>query len=392
MRAVQEDYYLMDRGRIDLLFCKVKVRAWLSQLQDKSWKLARTLKYRNESQVIGDSPTMLFLYYPNAIAESQLYLFHLHRKELLKSFGLTFKALPISVLPRIRVSDPSNLKLIAVQAHFHIEPNDLMDMFDQIKSIGSVAKIIFLDWFATSDLRLFSTIDPFIDRYVKKTVFTDSDKYRTSYFGDTNLMDYYGRLYKCEHRQQQYAVPRSVDDKLVTGVGFISAPYLHSLFSWANFPENERPIDLNARFSTCGSGWYTAMRSAALSKAVALSANYVVSSGSIPKIKYLEELGQSKITFSPFGYGEICWRDYEAMALGSLLIKPDMSHLKVYPDIFIPYETYIPIAWDFSDFDEKVLHYLNNPKERLRITGNAYEVGHEFVRQRSFIEHVKDLV
>ena len=176
MRAVQEDYYLMDRGRIDLLFCKVKVRAWLSQLQDKSWKLARTLKYRSESQVIGDSPTMLFLYYPNAIAESQLYLFHLHRKELLKSFGLTFKALPISVLPRIRVSDPSNLKLIAVQAHFHIEPNDLMDMFDQIKSIGSVAKIIFLDWFATSDLRLFSTIDPFIDRYVKKTVFTDTSQ------------------------------------------------------------------------------------------------------------------------------------------------------------------------------------------------------------------------
>ena len=389
---ILEDYYLMNKRRINQIFGKVKIRAWISQVQDKYWKFIRALKYRNEFQVIGNSPTILFLYYPNAIAESQFYLFHLHRKELLKSFGLVFKALPISALPRIRVFDSSNLKLVAVQAHFHTKSNILREIFGQIKVVGPAAKIIFFDWFATSDLRMFSVIDLFIDRYVKKTIFTDTSEYRNSNFGDTNLMDYYGRLYKCEHRQQQYIVPPSVDDKLVAGAGFISAPYLHSLFSWEKLPENGRPIDLNSRFSTRGKGWYTAMRSAALNKAIALSNNYIVAYGSMPKIKYLEELGHSKVTFSPFGYGEICWRDYEAMALGSLLIKPDMSHLKVYPEIFVPYETYIPIAWDFSDFDEKFLHYLNNPKEMLRITRNAFKVGNEFVREGRFIEHLKDLV
>ena len=30
---------------------------------------------------------------------------------------------------------------------------------------------------------------------------------------------------------------------------------------------------------------------------------------------------------SPFGFGEICYRDFEAMLNGACLIKPDVSHL-----------------------------------------------------------------
>ena len=80
------------------------------------------------------------------------------------------------------------------------------------------------------------------------------------------------------------------------------------------------------------------------------------------------------------------------MALGSLLIEPVMGHLEVNPDIYIPYETYILLAWDFSDFDEKVLHYLNSPVERLRITRSAFEVEYQFVLQGGFIEYVRNII
>ena len=40
---------------------------------------------------------------------------------------------------------------------------------------------------------------------------------------------------------------------------------------------------------------------------------------------------ESKLCFSPFGYGEVCWRDFEAMSTGAVLVKPDMSHLQARP-------------------------------------------------------------
>tara|TARA_B110000503_G_scaffold15341_1_gene21405 strand:- start:91 stop:1239 length:1149 start_codon:yes stop_codon:yes gene_type:complete len=368
------------------------LRVWLSQLQEKLWNLVRATKYRTLKKGLFNPSTLLFLYYPNAIAESQLYPFHVYRKKLLQSFALELKACPVDEWSQRATEESWQPKIIIIQSHFHTNHQSLATVCSQLKSHYPKAKIVFFDWFAASDLRLASTVEPFIELYVKKTVFVDVDQYRTRYFGDTNLMDYYGHLYQCQHEMQQYDVPQGIGKKLTTGIGFISAPYLHSLFSRAERPKNQRPIDINARFATRGSDWYSAMRSVALNKAIGLSADYAVAHGSLPRAQYLRELGQSKVTFSPFGYGEICWRDYEAMALGSLLIKPDMSHLEVNPDIFVPYETYIPLAWDLSDFDEKVIHYLSSPAERLQITKNAFEVGHQFVRQGKFIDHVKDLI
>jgi hypothetical protein len=39
-------------------------------------------------------------------------------------------------------------------------------------------------------------------------------------------------------------------------------------------------------------------------------------------------LTNSKLCFSPFGYGELCWRDIEGLSDGGCLIKPDMGHLQ----------------------------------------------------------------
>jgi len=383
----------MDRGWVTSLFDGISVRVWLSQLQDRIWKLTRSLRYSGTRHKPDSCPTILFFYYPNAIAESQFYPFHLYRKALLKRLGLHVSAVPLVSASKLNIVDSSYVKLVVIQTHFRIKPEQLDDILSQIKTKFQSAQIVYFDWFAPSDLRLFSLIEPYVDRYVKKTVFTDHDQYRTPHFGDTNLMDYYGKLYQCDHQCQQYQIPQSVDKKLMTGVGFISSPYLHSLFSHASLPPGiHRPIDLNARFATRGSGWYLAMRSAALNEALSLSPEYLIASGSLSRAKYLIELGSSKLTFSPFGYGEICWRDYEAIALGSLLIKPNMAHLKVNPDIFVPYETYIPVAWDFSDFKEKVVYYLNHPEERTRITRNAFAVGSQFVREKNFVDHVNKLI
>lgn len=75
---------------------------------------------------------------------------------------------------------------------------------------------------------------------------------------------------------------------------------------------------------------------------------------------YHLSLLRSKTALSPFGWGEACCRDYQAMALGSVVIKPDMSHVECWPDIFQAGETYLPCKPDWSDAHEIIREVAEN--------------------------------
>jgi len=102
--------------------------------------------------------------------------------------------------------------------------------------------------------------------------------------------------------------------------------------------------------------------------------------GEVGQRQYNREIQQSKIILSPFGWGELCYRDFEAIRNGALLLKPSMSHLETWPDVFIPYETYVPFSWDAEDLVEKAEQYLVDERERKRIVRNAFEVYREQVQ------------
>ena len=89
--------------------------------------------------------------------------------------------------------------------------------------------------------------------------------------------------------------------------------------------------------------------------------------------KYLKEIKNSLIAVSPFGYGEICYRDFETILAGTLLLKPSMEHLHTYPDFYVKDETYVSFKWDFSDFDEKINSLMGNPDTINKICLQAQE-------------------
>ena len=84
-----------------------------------------------------------------------------------------------------------------------------------------------------------------------------------------------------------------------------------------------------------------------------LSGKDNVSLGTVPRRLYLEELAKASAVYSPFGWGEICFRDYECLLNGALLIKPDMSHVQTFPDIYKE-NCYLPVSWDLSDLLEVI--------------------------------------
>ena len=90
--------------------------------------------------------------------------------------------------------------------------------------------------------------------------------------------------------------------------------------------------------------------------------------------EFINILRRSKCTLSPYGMGEICFRDFEIIQYGSVMIKPDMSLVRTYPNVYIPYETYIPVKLDWSDLIEKIEWIKENPIQCERITYNAKEI------------------
>ncbi|MBC69483.1 hypothetical protein [Acinetobacter sp.] len=114
----------------------------------------------------------------------------------------------------------------------------------------------------------------------------------------------------------------------------------------------------------------------------------------ISKRKYHKELSESKITFSPFGWGEICYRDFEAYCSGSLLIKPSMEHIETWPNLYINNQTYIACRWDLEDLIDLINKYSN--KKELQIPKNAQSIYNRFLDtvsgQIEFTKRYKNLV
>ena len=80
----------------------------------------------------------------------------------------------------------------------------------------------------------------------------------------------------------------------------------------------------------------------------------------ISRFKYLNEIKNSKYVVSPFGWGEICPRDFEIFMNGGILIKPDMKTIDTWPNWYISEKTYLPFNWDLKDFNKKIEFALNN--------------------------------
>lgn len=82
-------------------------------------------------------------------------------------------------------------------------------------------------------------------------------------------------------------------------------------------------------------------------------------------------MSRSKVSISPYGQCEVCYRDLEIVQHGSLLIKPDMSKVITEPDFYKPYETYIPVKPDWSDLNEVLDKVLGNYDDYTYIIENA---------------------
>jgi hypothetical protein len=241
---------------------------------------------------------------------------------------------------------------------------------------------------------------PYVDRLFHKSLFTDKKNYRRDLYAKNLFGDYYHTNYHIEDSRPEYHLKhrftgedeaklslswnigigdyprRHTPQRIGVALARLGFPGLGRLFktgrltSPRDFSSSKRSIPVHARIDPVTSESVAHQRVLFLQK---IEGDPLFLTGLVSQDRYYRELGDSKMVLSPFGWGEVCFRDFEAIISGALLLKPDMSHLKTWPDVYIPNETYVPLDWDGGDIKEKAAHYLADDRARERISRNAYE-------------------
>ena len=104
----------------------------------------------------------------------------------------------------------------------------------------------------------------------------------------------------------------------------------------------------------------------------------------LPFQEYMNTLYQSKLALSPFGQGEVCYRDFEIFELGVVMIKPTMDRVQTNPNPYLPHETYIPVDLDWKELNDTVLELINKPDKLESIVENSRTVYDDIYSTHNF--------
>jgi hypothetical protein len=110
---------------------------------------------------------------------------------------------------------------------------------------------------------------------------------------------------------------------------------------------------------------------------------------------FLKQLQNSKICLSPWGLGEHCWRDWEAIYCGALLVKPNSNFVSSYPEVYQNNITYVRCEPDFSDLEKVANKILDNFDDytdmRIRARDLLISIWDQKKRANEFAETICDL-
>jgi hypothetical protein len=295
---------------------------------------------------------------------------------------------------------PSLLKcdvLCILGDHFHRQnPTARAEIIDTVKAYRChVRGLVWCDVTDSTGTPFFEIL-PVVDLYAKNQLLKDRTLYTQHLYGLRYYTDYYHRLRGIvdENPMQRRVATDDELGKLAVAWNIGLGDYVNLsrlsrrvriFWPWANYPKKatpgdwaERTIDVSYRATNTfkrATASFPRQETRRQLSAIAESQKYRIAyDGKLAYRQYQKELRQSLILPSPFGLGEICFRDFECFLAGAALLKPDMSHMDTWPDYFQPWVTYIPHKWDFSDFQTRIQELLDAPTycQHIAKAGQAY--------------------
>lgn len=297
------------------------------------------------------------------------------------------------------------LKMLQENKMIISEPSPTIEFLKKARLYAN--KIIWMDNSDSTTVTHFELL-PYIDLYLKKQLFKDKTLYQKDFVGGRIFTDYYHSNFNIEDdiKFKQF-FPLDLDLSYKVGLSWnIGLGDMYNAFTKMNYlqrrfpniklnnyninfisPNSDKSIDVFIRTSSDLSRKLVAFHRQKLIEETEAVINKNNLNGStngkwLTTKEFRSSLKKSKILPSPFGWGEIGVRDYEAFIFGGLLLKPDMSYMDTWPNIFLKGETYQSFSWDFEDLETVIVELLNNKKKRIQIARNGQQAYKESVSEK----------
>jgi len=332
------------------------------------------------------------------VTGDQIEGFDMYKHELRDQLQLDVSRVELFSLREIEQEvKTTSADVVLAMTSFTEDPAQLAAMYQRLYERPRRPKLVYLDYFAQTASPYFGIL-PFVDRYVKRQVLKHRAEYQTELRGGYIFADWFSRKYDYDLGGWNFGStldPRYAD-RLVKGWSLgVRTEYRRTVAAQRFIGKKlrSRKYDINARLGLQKRPereWYEVYREHSQRAVEALRGRFALTpTERVSYWRYLRELNDSKIIFSPFGWGELCYRDYEAVSWGALLMKPSMAHVDVSPNIFIEGETYVPLEWDSTDLADKVAYWLTATEKAETIAVAARKKLHEYFEKGGFVADVK---
>lgn len=195
-----------------------------------------------------------------------------------------------------------------------------------------------------------------------------------------NIPSFLGMWFRSESNNKlKYDIPKNTWNNInLTGYNL---GHEHPNLTNKLFPINQKDIDVvgiwqgkhkyNKDYGVENHNGYTQHRVGCWDELKKLENKYNIVLGQFNGDITNEAYSRAKVGISPFGQGELCFRDFELVQHGVILLKPHLENLLTSPNWLVPNETYIPVKKDWSDLNEIIEKILGNYKDYSYIIENA---------------------
>lgn len=265
-------------------------------------------------------------------------------------------------------------------------------------------KLVWLDTSDSSGTTFFEAFK-YVDYYLKKQLYKDLEMYSNDYMLDRYYCDYYYKRYANFSAEPllHKNTPLPADKKTRVGLSWnigIGMPFeknkirfilnLNRVFDKKfKIKRHESKYDIYFNGSL-RSGLIGFQRQLAVNSIEKSSLTHAELRKKVNTKEYYRQLEQTRYLVSPFGWGEICIRDFEAFKYGCVLVKVSMDYMVTYPNFYIPFVTYVPCNLDFSNLEEmiKKSDSINATASILANVDNLFSYFFSTEGKREFVNHI----
>lgn len=276
--------------------------------------------------------------------------------------------------------------------------NNYLENLEKISKLNN--NIVWLDLSDSCGTTSFEVL-PYVKKYVKKQYYKNKDFYRLNFYRNRYYADYYQSKYQIEEniKFNYCQLLHRYENKLILGWNIGVGCYFNN-FNYSKFKKYQCILNLlyNNNFKELSKftlGFYNDnfkskdifysfnLRKKNQKKAIhlqrqlvnnILSERFKVKQQRLTHKNYLIELRKSKVSVGAFGWGEVCYREFEAIKMGSAVIFPNVDYMETWPNIYQDNISYVSYKLDLSDLLEKIEIVVNDNNLRLMLLENSQSI------------------